>query len=345
MPPKPLLLADEWLLGVAQDIDLPVALVVMQEHLLPRHTLPPVVEVLDRKQALGGLREGRFSRLLMSPRRGPFWDKQRPVVSRVWEMRKKIGDDSLLRQYAIPKAALAHGVPLSVVDFSDTFHVAEWDHPLLQAAEAYWFRELPIHPYHLLLNTSRRFRRYSNISKNPLMQEMSKLLPISLGVSDARQKLVKPAAKRHDIFFSGADTGPARAQAREILQRLKAGGQFQIYLPEATLSQQDFYQACAESYVVVSPSGWGWDCYRHYEAGLCASVPVMNYPTIRRYRPLIEGEHGFYYDLEGDGLERCLRKILADKARLVEMGQKARAHVLEYHLFSKLLRVMLKETA
>jgi arginyl-tRNA--protein-N-Asp/Glu arginylyltransferase len=42
-------------------------------------------------------------------------------------------------------------------------------------------------------------------------------------------------------------------------------------------------------------------------------------------------------------LERSLRKILADKARLVEMGQKARAHVLEYHLFSKLLRVMLKE--
>ncbi|HEY0256507.1 MAG TPA: glycosyltransferase, partial [Candidatus Methylacidiphilales bacterium] len=134
-----------------------------------------------------------------------------------------------------------------------------------------------------------------------------------------------------------------REEARNVLLRLKAEGEYQVYLPESPLPQEDFYKACAESYLVISPAGAGWDCYRHYEAALCGSVPVMNYPGIRRYRPFLEGEHAFFYDLEDSGLERCIRRALADRPRLVEMGQNARRHVLQYHLYSKLLLMMLKE--
>jgi len=338
---KPLLLADNWLLELAQDADLSVALVAMDPKQLGDYKLPSLVEVLDRVQALEGLQQARFSSLLMSPRRGPFWDMQRPFVSRVWEMRKKVRNESLRRQYEIPETALAAGVPLTVVDRSDGFHIAEWDHPLLQAAETYWLRELPIHPQHPLINTSRRFRRHSNLDKSPLMEAVQKVKPISLGLSDARQALITPAEKRHDVFFAGADTSPVRGEARRILQRLAAEKKFRIYLPETKLSREDFYRACAEAYLVVSPSGWGWDCFRHYEAALCGSVPVMNYPTIRRHQPFLEGEHGLYYDLEENGLERCITQALAEPSRLVEMGLRARGHVLEHHLYSKLLRMML----
>jgi hypothetical protein len=345
MTPQPLLLTDYLLLDLAQDSDLPLSVVSMEEKLLSNYQLPPTVEVLNREEALNGLRKGRFSRLLMSPRRSPFWDKQRPFVSRVWEMRKKIRNDSLLRQYEIPKVAISCRVPLSVVDRSDTFHIPEWDHPLLLAADAYWMREIPIQPYHVLLNTSRRFRRLSNLDINPVFKAMKKVRSISLGVSDANLTLATPTTKRHDIFFSGTDTSPWREQARQVLHRLKREGQYRVFLPETPLSRADFYRACAESYLVVSPSGLGWDCYRHYEAALCGSVPVMNYPTIRRHHPFTEGEHGFYYDLEDNGLERCLRKALIDRSRLLKMGEAGRAHVIEHHLNSKILRLMLTELA
>jgi glycosyltransferase involved in cell wall biosynthesis len=131
-----------------------------------------------------------------------------------------------------------------------------------------------------------------------------------------------------------------RDEAREILKRLEAKGEFRIFLPENYLSREEYYRACAESYLVVSPSGHGWDCYRHYEAALCGAVPVMNYPTIRRYKPLIEGEHGLFYDVDEDGLERCLRNALANRDRLVEMGRKAREHVQQHHLYSNLVRMI-----
>ena len=345
MTQQSLLLADYLLLDLAQDSDLPLSVVSMEEKLLRNYKLPPTVEVLNREEALAGLRKGRFSRLLMSTRRGPFWDKQRPPISRIWEMRKKLRNESLLRQYQIPDAAIACGVPLSVVDRTDTFHITEWDHPLLLAADTYWMREIPIQPYHALINTSRRFRRLSNLDITPVFKAMKKVRSISLGISDASLALAAPAAKRHDIFFAGNDTSPWREQARQVLHRLKSEGQYRVYLPETPLSRADFYRACAESYLVVSPSGLGWDCYRHYEAALCGSVPVMNYPTVRRYRPFIEGEHGFYYDLEENGLERCLRKALIDRSRLLAMGEAGRAHVLAYHLNSKILRLMLEQSA
>ena len=344
MTSKPLLLADHWLLDLAQDADLPVALVAMEQKHLRDYKFPAVVEVIDLPQALDGLKNGRFSSLLMSPRRGPFWDVSRPFLSRAWEMRKKLRNDGLLRQYKIPEAARVSGVPIAIVDRSDGFHIAEWNHDLLEIAKVYWFRELPIHPQHPLINTSRRFRSHSNLAISPLLEQTKKLRPISLGLSDARLPFAQPVAKRHDIFFSGSDTSPQREAARKVLRRLATEGGYQIYLPDKTLSREEYYRACAESYLVVSPSGWGWDCFRHYEAALCGAVPVMNYPTIRRYLPFIDSKTGLYYDLEGDGLERCLKKALTDKPHLIAIGQAAREHVIENHLFSKLLRLMLTES-
>ncbi len=76
----------------------------------------------------------------------------------------------------------------------------------------------------------------------------------------------------------------------------------------------------------------GWDCNRHYEAGIAQSVPVMNQPTIIRHAPLLEGVHGVYYDVEPGGLERAAVAALADKDRLKTMAIAARDHVFAHHI-------------
>lgn len=342
MTRTPLFLANNNLLDLIVDADMPISLVAMDSRVLPRFQIPSHVEVLDYRQTLDGIRQGRFSRLIMSPRRGPFLDKARAPLSRIWDMRKKIFDDFHLRQYRIPEVALAQGLRLTVVDRADTFHIAEWDHPLLLAADTYWIRECPITPFSALINTSRRFRRLTNIDASPLNAAMTKVRPMAQGLPKVRMDQSVPLPKKHDIFFIGTNSSPTRYQARKTLQRLAATGEFRIFCPETRLSFPEFLQACAESYLVVSPSGRGWECYRHYESAACASVPVMDYPDIRRYKPFLEGEHAFYYDLEDNGLEKCLRRALADKPRLVEMGLRARAHIMEHHLFAHILRLILE---
>jgi hypothetical protein len=85
------------------------------------------------------------------------------------------------------------------------------------------------------------------------------------------------------------------------------------------------------AWLAWSPAGLGWDCSRHYEAALVGSVPLMNYPTIMRYCPLLDGEHCVLYRAEPGGLIEVARSALADKRRMRKMAQAAREHVREHH--------------
>ena len=88
----------------------------------------------------------------------------------------------------------------------------------------------------------------------------------------------------------------------------------------------------AAAWLAWSPGGLGWDCYRHYEAPLVGTVPLINNPTILRYQPLRDGEHAFYYAPEPGGLAEVARKALADKPRLRKIAEAARAHVRARHV-------------
>ena len=89
----------------------------------------------------------------------------------------------------------------------------------------------------------------------------------------------------------------------------------------------------ARAWLTWSPEGLGWECFRHYEAPFAFSVPIINSPTIIRYRPLIDGIHAFYYcPDEPNALAEKVKTALGDKKRLREMAERAHAHVLKYHL-------------
>ena len=97
--------------------------------------------------------------------------------------------------------------------------------------------------------------------------------------------------------------------------------------------------ALARSWLVLSPEGYGWDCYRHYEACLAGSVPVINFPSYRRAMSLRDRVHCFYYDPRQGSLAELLRAWLADKQKL-EAGQR---HVLANHTKSAVVRYIVRE--
>ena len=127
------------------------------------------------------------------------------------------------------------------------------------------------------------------------------------------------------------------------LERLKAEG-FNIDISSERLSKDEFFKRCAKAYLVWSPEGVGWDCYRHYEVGAAGSVPLMQSPPSYGYAPFMDNENAIYYFLEGDHLAVRVRQALQNRARLVEMGRAARQHVLQWHTHLALSHYVIKET-
>ncbi len=113
---------------------------------------------------------------------------------------------------------------------------------------------------------------------------------------------------------------------------------------ERPIPRAEYLRRCAEAWLIWSPEGYGWDCFRHYEAAMCATVPVHNLPTIRRLAPTREGEHAFFHGPEDGELTRCIRAALRDKDRLRAMAAAARAHCLRHHSGEAIARHVIETT-
>ena len=117
----------------------------------------------------------------------------------------------------------------------------------------------------------------------------------------------------------------ARRECAELAALRERG--ITVDIPQSRLPLPEFYQRAARE-----P---GWSGRRRGWAGIasaitkrsaCGSVPVINQPTIERHRPLVAGEHAFYYDPAPGELTRTIVAALADKERLrtmARMGQVA----------------------
>lgn len=64
------------------------------------------------------------------------------------------------------------------------------------------------------------------------------------------------------------------------------------------------------------------------------TVPLMNYPTLTRHQPLVEGEHCLHYSVEPGGLSVAVRAALRDRDRLTDIAAKGRAHVMAHHTYA-----------
>jgi hypothetical protein len=237
--------------------------------------------------------------------------------------------------------------PLAVLDFDDLPLINTSNVFLLKQCRRYFKRELPVDRWRTFLKTAHanlptpRFRRSASYSAL-----LDKVRPISLGLPAGRD-IVFPASteKTTDVFFAGLVDGSSSVRPRGMRELLALGKRgIVVDMPQARLPPEEFYRRCAQAWLVWSPEGLGWDCFRHYEAAACGSVPVINQPTIERHAPLLEGTHAIYYAVEEGGLSRAITAALADRARLIAIGQAGRAHVMRHHTPAAIVRYLIGET-
>ncbi len=237
--------------------------------------------------------------------------------------------------------------PIAVVDLEDLPVINRGNLFLLDRSVVYFKRELPTDHWKVFLKTGHHgvpTPRYRRVQRN--RARIDKLLPISIGLpSEALANVPMARQKSVDIFFAGRidDSASLRRRGLLELQALKERG-VALDIPEATLPMAEFYRRAAAALLVWSPEGFGWDCFRHYEAAICGSVPLISNPTIERYRPLIDGEHAIYYDIEPGGLTRAVQAALADRPRLAVMAEAARAHVEAHHTPRAIVDYLLNAT-
>lgn len=241
--------------------------------------------------------------------------------------------------------------PIALWDNDDSSLILRHNVSLLDRATLFFKRELPPDHWRVFTATlhpklpTPRFRM-----KQKNQQRVGKLRPVSLGVPLGldRSALARPlpdGEKTSDVFFAGRVQGSSTVRERGLpeLLALRDKG-YRIDIPDKGLSFEEYLARCARAWLVWSPEGYGYDCFRNYEASLCGSVPVLNRQTLDRYKPLRDGEHCFYYDVESGGLTQTLEWALKDKQRLSAMAQAARAFVLAEHTTGALARYVAETT-
>lgn len=252
---------------------------------------------------------------------------------------------NLLTGGRFPYAKL--GPRLAALDMADRPVVDNRWFSMLDRCVCFFKRELPVNPSNAFLYTTPRTEDNGNVLVSKVFQKrIKKLRPISLGIAPEAlgSFITAEIPKKTDVFFAGDVENKAnRIAGLEQLQRLAAEG-YAVDIVRERIPRDEFLKRCAQAYIVWSPEGLGWECLRHYEAALVGSVPLIQMPTIRRYRPLQDGDHALFYYIEGEDLSNRIRQALQNRPRLVEMGRAGRKHVLQWHTFEALGRYVIEET-
>jgi hypothetical protein len=241
--------------------------------------------------------------------------------------------------------------PVAVLDLDDPAVIDRSNTFLLDQATVYFKRELPPDHWQVFNGTLHWRVPTPRFRLAPRHRErVAKLRPMSLGVPFPVMKRALPAplpvaAKTVDVFFAGRVEGSSTVRERGLkeLLALRAEGVV-VDVPEQPLAMDEYLARCARAWIVWSPSGYGWQCFRTYEAGLCGAVPLVNRPAIEQHRPLVAGEHALYYDVEPGGLGRAVRAALLDRERLMAIAAAAREHVLAWHTPKALARYIVETT-
>ena len=274
--------------------------------------------------------------------------------SRQWWVRS-IANKRFLRGYMPITSLIAphflrarRSVPLAVVHLDDQRFISMSNLHLLDNATTWFHRELPVDRWQVFMRTGHHSvptHRYRQHWRH--RQRIDKIRPISLGPALGTEQSFpsEPRPKTVDIFFAGRTEGSSTVREHGVaqLKKLQQNG-VRIDLPSERLSREAFIQRASAAYLVWSPEGYGWDCFRHYEAPLCWSVPLINQPTVERYQPMLQDVHAAYYFPEGDGLFDAATAALADRERLIRIAAQAQRHVTSYHLMRPLAEYIINCT-
>jgi len=281
-------------------------------------------------RALRKLRRREYDVLVMHAAPFPLWHPRSFLTAlRSWHVLSPL---AFFAGFAWRMLHRFHAVPIVALDLGDSFGIGHQNYFLLDAAKIYFKRELPADRWHVFFKSSYRDlpgRRWRGKLRN--RRRMRKLAPISYGFFNFPSEF-SPQEKSTDIFFSGHvdPNSTVRTDGLAELLVLRDEG-YVVDIAKERLPPAEFFRRLSSAWLAWSPAGFGWDCARHYEAPLAGTVPIMNYPTIVRDRPLRDREHCILYAPEPGTLATTVRSALADKERLLRMAKAAQAHVLQHH--------------
>jgi hypothetical protein len=302
-------------------------------------------------QALRAVRRGEYALVVLHPPYYPGWHwrsllpalKFTVLKGRPFELYSALTSPllfELTRLFASDR--------IIAVDRSDSFGIPAHHFFLLDKARSYLKRELPFDHWKVFYGSGhRRLPGKTFRSKKRWLDRMRKIRPIGLGLPNGQVKAASSvfgAEKKSDVFFAGTVSGNSsvRSDALGLLGDLRSAG-FKVDVPEHPLPRDEFMLRCAQSWLTLSPEGLGWDCYRHMEAALAGSVPLLSAPTIHRYKPMVVGAHCLSYLPDENRIVDIVRTALADKEQLRNMASAGRQHVLD-HLTDRALCLSLYGT-
>ena len=217
------------------------------------------------------LRQGDYDLVVVNvPLVSPWQPRSFLTALRDWHVR---APQALFATFAVHYFHWFHRVPTAAIDLSDTFGVRSHNFGLLDRCAAYFKRELPVDRWQVFFRSGhwdlpgRRWR-----SKKSSQRRLGKLRPLTLGTGFTTEVVTAP--KTTDIFFAG-DVRPSstiRSEGIKELLALRDEGIVVDY-PTERIPHHEFTQRLASAWLAWSPSGYGWDCYRHYESACWARSP------------------------------------------------------------------------
>jgi len=245
---------------------------------------------------------------------------------------------SLIRIFGIQALRfLRTETPILAIDNEDPRTIAAHNLFLLDKAKYFFKRELPIDRWQVFQHTAHAGLPGARFRSNPKNRiRVEKLRPISIGVTphEPVPEQMPVPEKSVDVFVAITLEGgtTVRNEGIERIRKLAASG-LVLDIVEGRIEHSEYMERMARAWLTWSPEGLGWECFRHYEAPLVYSIPVINSPTIIRYAPLQDGVHAIYYQAdEPCSLGDKIISALADKERLRRIAQTARSHVLKFHV-------------
>ena len=298
------------------------------------------------RSILADARNGKYDLVVAGRLFHPFFNPRKNAVRNLFNLaRELILYPNVINGRIFPFSK--YDGKLVGIDVQDSPVIDNSRFHILRHCVCYFKRELPQNPANAFLYTTAKAEEGANVLNQKYFRDLvGKLRPISLGL-DATAAGELPAGeiiKKTDVFFAGGLVNHLnRQRGLKQLEGLKAKG-YAIDIAHERLPRVEFLKRCAQAHLVWSPEGGGWDCYRHYEAALVASVPLMQSPPIYRYAPFMDDEHACFYFPEDDHLIRRIVRALQNRSRLVEMGLAARQHVLKWHTLEALANYVLLET-
>ncbi len=291
------------------------------------------------------LAEGRYDAVVCFGLAEGLWRPGRFWLSNVLKLIKRFFTSfASFGPHLLLPTITKYRVPLIVYEWEDSQAIARKNWPLLEACTLYYKTQCPVNLFKAFLWQDKRNECVFNVSRSPRYQKWAqKIRPLSYGVTevDYLADCIAPE-KTVDVFFAGGVSYSwIRPDGLRQLRELAQEEGVIIDIPDKAIPHREYLQRMSRAWLVFSPEGAEWDCTRHHESLLVGTVPVINQPNIRRYKPYLDGEHALYYNVEEDGLKKVIRAALADKERLRAIGRCGAEHTRRYHLHTRLADAML----